>query len=844
MIFVSWYILRVKGGLFLKKYEPVNALLLEALSIFFCVIGYLFLLCNMLLPANNYSGDSIDSTNHSYLPPNIFSRAFSRTKTFTRVLTSFECVEKSVDYFLLCQLCPRNRTKSAVIQVLCCIGVVTLGIHFSVHFFIPVSHRQSQEIVLMLCRVFVDSIMLVGGFGCAMRDVTNRALMLVEKTLGVQWKNTVIRGLNILKYMCYGVLLYFLLQCFGAVMGTLTIPQLQLSILGEPMNPCAGEGLQIKSALAASWAFPAMHPRRLFNFYIGSEKCSRPNWHSIGFVDRENEVLVLSSKCPGRLGERPRVFIERPEKSEFTGGDVQFPETVHGNEMYHAQIEALYGTESKASSEGVVVHRWPKDQPGNGGRIRAVEWDPSKLPESHREPLSKEESHVREQWPGRGVQESVLEVPLGRSAAYSVYCEETDTEEYFVQPMHRPGPWGKARSEGCHVADEVPGSVLVILFDALSRQNVVRRLPRFTEWVRGFQARQAKRKEGYIIRELHHTTLGISTSGNFAPYFSGTSKTPDSQAGLKEEDLNYMDRSLFNLVKATYGDAVSTSMTTGYCSDMAEYLLFGQEKTGGRGDRYQGIDYYTFQPFCHAEYGAQFGNFQGPYSIVPRCIDNRNVHQHFFDYLHTLLYRQLKDHRVATEEKGCSHYFFNVAHFIESHEGTHGSIGVVDEDLTAFMRILEEDLHFFDDSRNTLLFLSDHGSHMGPYYEIFDAGKFERTTPAMLYFVHPETMRRVDARKQRAEGLSLQNFMKRSRRISTPLDLYLTLGDILGLTDLTVSPFYQQAVVPAASLFDKRHGKGTLPNEGDAPVHSCHALFHGGEPFPCLLDLCEPVSSS
>lgn len=76
-------------------------------------------------------------------------------------------------------------------------------------------------------------------------------------------------------------------------------------------------------------------------------------------------------------------------------------------------------------------------------------------------------------------------------------------------------------------------------------------------------------------------------------------------------------------------------------------------------------------------------------------------------------------------------------------------IGQVDDDLVEFMEYIDRELHYFDNPLNSFIFLSDHGNHMGPYYEFSFAGRFERTTPAALYVIHPEVFRRIDANKQR-----------------------------------------------------------------------------------------------
>lgn len=749
----------------------------------------------------------------------------------------------------------------------------------------------------------------------------------------------------------------FLWFCLFAS-GTLTVPFLRVGILGDPVDPCAAEGMQIDRRLGSSWIYPLVLPRRTLNFFMGAEKCysglRKPT--PLGFIDQENEVLVVIPYCPirsrdaSRLGNgiqapgtsgesgkfvRPRIYIHRPEKSPLNASDVSILEVPDGTRLYFEELEDQYGTPEKEESERVIVHRSfshgrntnseDKSQ-GEKGTISAVEWKPEFLPVQTRASRSEEEKKVREAWRtsyGREMPKDygleVLELPLGRSPAYYVSCQSMGREEYFVHPVNlsERATWTRSGtgignetveknsgvgSSVCPLKErEIPGNVLILLFDALSRQQTTRVLPKFVKWIQDFHKRQKEKghqpnslsddlsSEGFLLKELLLSVFGPNTKENVIPLLSGTdvngelelAKIWKEQVGSQSTDgvkmmsstgkPNILEKSIFNLVKRQFGDRVSTSMTTGYCNDWTSYLITSVNESSGNGGSHEGIDYYLYRAFCHEDYGIEFGNLKGPYSIAQRCIHDRNVHEYVFDYMSALVHRQMKtsfsgsrnpknhgnnsedsnntdslrgsfsSEELKAEEDPChgKHHFFDFVHFIESHEGTQAVICGVDDDLTLFMDTLEKKLHFFDDPRNVLFFLADHGNHMGPYFEGSDAVQFERTTPASLMVIHPETLRRVDRLKNQSEGTSEANFNVRSRRFTTHFDLFLTIGDILGLPNLEVGHNFRNASIPVKSLFDLRQkdGETVVENKGSGQAKNCKALYPIDDGY-CTLRYC------
>ncbi|CCW68320.1 unnamed protein product [Phytomonas sp. Hart1] len=729
-------------------------------------------------------------------------------------------------------------------------------IHIFVHRAVPYKHRQSQEILLALMRLTIDGIVW---------SVLTLLCLYHLFCAPPKYGHSKIRSGKCCNWMgIFTIIILFNLTMFTLVFISFrifsmdTISSLRLGILEEPCDPCEAEGLKLNPVLSKSWVLPNLVPWKLIKRIRGDRGCVNDIKKNVGYLDETMEVLVVSSLC--RNGRKPRILLESPENNEMNGHvEPLLDEVATGDKKYHAELEAKYGTSEKAMKEGVIVHRDTKT-----GYISVVEIDPSRLIPVKREPLSKKELDARRYWASN----KVFEVPLGNSAAYIVRCPAMHHEEFFLFPVkgvarHTSDPDLPLEADGTRPqpdtacsstdgVDEPAGNVLIILIDALSRQGAHRSLPGFVSWVRDFQRRRSSNSATahHVFEPKAITTLGHSTAGNLCPYLTGT--TIVGMSYPSESEIDMMDRTIFNIAKAKYGSALSTAFTVGSCHDFFEAIIGNREASSGTGGRVQGVDYYLYQPLCHLEYSGLHSNFQGPYCIFRRCIDGRQVHEHILDYTRHLLRRQLRQRAAATTttttnlgtqaqaDRSCDSglkrdkYFFDISYFMESHEGTHSVIRLVDDALVAFMRHIEEDLRFFDDPLNTFILASDHGNHMGPYYEYTNAGQFERTTPAMLYIMHPEVMRRVDLRKGRPTGVSMKNFQDRMKRLNTPLDFYMTLGD---LTGISVKPFYKymEVKIPPASLFDSRNGP---------PIQCCYDFFTEEHRSLCSLSFCTQKDES
>jgi membrane-anchored protein YejM (alkaline phosphatase superfamily) len=140
-------------------------------------------------------------------------------------------------------------------------------------------------------------------------------------------------------------------------------------------------------------------------------------------------------------------------------------------------------------------------------------------------------------------------------------------------------------------------------------------------------------------------------------------------------------------------------------------------------------------PFCHPEYSAHRTNFRGPYSLGRRCITGRSVHDLTFDVLRQFM-AAYPAHRGRIA----------FASFMEAHEGSLGgsitskfshiepkfnAYYVCGGRWTAFIANVDRSLRAYLEELTSahpdtfVLILSDHGSHMGPYFRYTAAGVLE-----------------------------------------------------------------------------------------------------------------------
>jgi hypothetical protein len=188
-----------------------------------------------------------------------------------------------------------------------------------------------------------------------------------------------------------------------------------------------------------------------------------------------------------------------------------------------------------------------------------------------------------------------------------------------------------------HDTRSPPLNIFLIVIDALSRAHSLRKLPKT------LQVLEYLHKSGKytLFQYFRYHTLGVHSEPNVLPIYSGT------------EGENYNGYPLF--FEYFNREKYLHLWLHGSCQDFFQGYL---------DDRLPScLDYEVILPFCHPSYHPlgkhPTGNFQGPYSLVARCIAGRMVHTYMLDYLRSFFqnHRHLPLGKIITSI------------WLEAHEG-------------------------------------------------------------------------------------------------------------------------------------------------------------------------------
>ena len=161
-----------------------------------------------------------------------------------------------------------------------------------------------------------------------------------------------------------------------------------------------------------------------------------------------------------------------------------------------------------------------------------------------------------------------------------------------------------------------------------------------------------------------------------------------------------------------------TGFVTNDCTDLVSDMV------GSGVGRDYSADYEVIAPLCHPEYdhAGVWSNFAGPYSMRRRCIAGRYVHEYSIDYA--------RDFINAYDQPQSPPWFLMLS-FVEAHEGSLAVLALLDAALAEFLEWVLTALS----TPPVIVFVSDHGSHMGPFTEFTRGGSVEHKLPALVTLV-------------------------------------------------------------------------------------------------------------
>ncbi|KAF8926164.1 hypothetical protein EDD21DRAFT_371971 [Dissophora ornata] len=245
-------------------------------------------------------------------------------------------------------------------------------------------------------------------------------------------------------------------------------------------------------------------------------------------------------------------------------------------------------------------------------------------------------------------------------------------------------------------------NVMVLFMDAVARRQFYRKMAKTATVVASLDTSAQGGPQLHEFFRYH--AVGFNTDANSRVVYTNT---PDRQ-----------DPPALPVWKDFHEAGYITSRVEDNCED------WSTQYTGIETSQY--FDHELQSPFCLPPYYAldknPFSNFEGPYSIVARCLHGTNVHNHALEYMNQFR-REYPDQP-----------WFQMGSFIEGHEGTGEVLLTLDDDMAKFMKGMEED----GTLENTIIFMmADHGLHMGINFMFTPNGRIEHMNPYLSVILPP-----------------------------------------------------------------------------------------------------------
>jgi hypothetical protein len=451
-----------------------------------------------------------------------------------------------------------------------------------------------------------------------------------------------------------------------------------------------------------NWPFVDLLPDGIQNFWTGSQICPAQAFKIEATVDSEG---VLTMKCPETQGKPYYTILPdtRPlETSEKIIGKLHESIRTRSTKMdYNGPVKLT------PTQEAVIVQC--------GDAVEEIRFN-FKLSERFRD----SKDFKRDE---------------GKSRRSSPTLDREDPVRHEFVKLGR----GKSDS-----LSRQPVNVLVLFLDAVSRRHMHRKLPKTMEVLTNLHSPSKDHSGARLWQFFRYHIVGFNTNHNTRALYTGD-RNHDPERRTIVEDAFESEPKRMTLRAETN------------CEDWSSEYSGRATSTA--------YDHELLTPFCHPSYyshdGHPFGNFKGPYSILRRCLFDRYVHRHTFDYLEGILslYRQ----------KAPATPWFVTGSFIEGHEGTGEVLSTLDSDLSKFLLRLASD----GTLQNTALFLlSDHGLHMGLNFVYTTNGIIEHANPA-LFAVIPERVLSDEA---------MLNLDHNEQALLTGVNIYHTWRDVLDLS--------------------------------------------------------------
>eukprot|EP00760_Papus_ankaliazontas_P035690 PhM_4_TR7982/c0_g3_i1/m.29792 len=282
-------------------------------------------------------------------------------------------------------------------------------------------------------------------------------------------------------------------------------------------------------------------------------------------------------------------------------------------------------------------------------------------------------------------------------------------------------------------------NILVLVLDAVSRPWFMRAMP---------HTLAALESSPPDLRESVFQFLGLGLNGH-----STTNNISPMLLGYEADEFYKTPQQHIPHLLASTGH--HRYLVVGAAQDYVKSYFHGRKNGGGGGGGDGWTNSTIYRNFYSPEYTEQEGNFNGPYSILRRCISDTYVHTHMFNYLRSMWNIEVQKRKQNV---------FATAIFSEAHEGTQSVLPLMDKELAEFIFDIRE-----KDNNTVIVLMADHGHHMGPYFEWSKAGRLEHLMPT-FFLILPNTMKSLSLTKQ---------LRAHEQTMLSMYDVYLTLAHIV-----------------------------------------------------------------
>ncbi|CAG9335001.1 unnamed protein product [Blepharisma stoltei] len=290
-----------------------------------------------------------------------------------------------------------------------------------------------------------------------------------------------------------------------------------------------------------------------------------------------------------------------------------------------------------------------------------------------------------------------------------------------------------------------PLTVLLIVFDSLSRQQFYQNFPNFITYMNDSLINEASNK--YLVYDFpFHNALGENTIPNMLPLLYGFSlkKVKEDLSGFSYKNASYYEEFTKYQRYAIWKHYNKLGFVTMFGFETVEEYL--NPYTG-----YKIISDHMASNFWHIA-----REYNGYYDFNPmeRCIGEHYSHNFLLNYTSSFINNYK------------SHNKFSYIHLMEGHEYTGKAIKTVDKDL---LRFINDTLSLYNelDEDLAIIITSDHGLHVGKW-NYFEEGTKENLMPFAFFIMNKELVWKIGPETHRI-------LQYNQRKLITKYDIRLTL---------------------------------------------------------------------